>query len=118
VPARRFIGGAGAARTVSPEAQLDVKAIASPPLASSNLDYHGAAFLPPRVGEEDQSADDLPPRLRRGPLSGIVRAVHEASGAARRRTLGTIRPRVLNGPSDHILPAMQSETALAVVVPI
>jgi hypothetical protein len=92
VPARRFIGAAGAARTVSPEAQLDVKAIASQPLASSTLDHRDAAFLPPRVGEVDN--------------------------AARRRDVGTVRPRVLKGPSDHILPAMQSETARAVVVPV
>jgi excinuclease UvrABC helicase subunit UvrB len=55
VPARRFIGTAGGARTVSPQAELDVKAIASPPLASSNLDYHDAVFLPPTLGEVDVS---------------------------------------------------------------
>ena len=35
------------------EPKTIVKDIASPLLALSNLDYHDAAFLPPRVGEVD-----------------------------------------------------------------
>ena len=35
------------------EPRTIVKDIASPLLALSNLDYHDAAFLPPRVGEVD-----------------------------------------------------------------